>query len=77
MSLSSRSDGRSDEDLKHPEDVNISPRATDLGVAGNGDEVTPEVSPMGTKNALIAWLILCYSVSNDFSHHMFHKADMR
>ncbi|KAH6662356.1 autophagy-related protein 22-like protein [Halenospora varia] len=61
MSLSNRSDGRSDEDLKHPEDVNISPRATDLGVAGNGDEVTPEVSPMGTKNTLIAWLILCYS----------------
>ena len=28
----------------------------------DGDDVPKDVAPMGTKKALIAWLILCYSV---------------
>jgi len=64
MSLTNHSDGRSDEDVKRPEKhpgdarVGVSQQDSDEDV-----EVPPEIAPMGTKKALIAWLILCYSVS--------------
>jgi hypothetical protein len=62
MSLTNHSDGRSDEDLKHPEDTHVA--ISQKSPTDNDEEleVSSEIAPMGTKKALIAWLILCYSV---------------
>jgi hypothetical protein len=62
MPLTNHSDSRSDEEIKHPEGAHVAISQKHPTDRDEERDVPLEVAPMGTKKALIAWLILCYSV---------------